>query len=350
MTGVARVAAAGEGRRPLVGAPAPASPGGRGPPAGGRAWPAALSVLLHAGALAGVLFLLDRAGPRAPEQERGVALIWAEVADEAVGYGARGGAASEAADAPPEPAAPAAPPAVAAPGGPAGPPPAPAPPPEPVPPPPAPAQMAAAPQPPPPPAAPPVPAAPPSSPPDAPAVPVGAPPAPPAPQPPAPAPVGPVPPTAAAPVPPPPAAARPARPPPRPASEPRSAQTVAGDAPRATAPSANPFAGLDPDVLVLGPGRAEGAVTRSATPLAQPRFVYPPESERRGEQGTVVLLLHVDAQGQVAEVTLLSSSGYPALDRAAIAAARQWRFRPALRDGRPVGSTVRAPVTFRLQG
>ena len=103
-------------------------------------------------------------------------------------------------------------------------------------------------------------------------------------------------------------------------------------------------------MLILGPGRAEGAITRGATPLTQPRFVYPPESERRGEQGTVVLLLEVDAQGRVAEVTVLSSSGYRALDRAAIEAARRWRFRPALRGGLPVESTVRAPVTFRLQG
>jgi protein TonB len=326
VTEAIRLTAAGAGRRPVEGAPAPASPGG-------RVGPAALSVLLHAGALAAVLLLLDRAEPRAPEQERGVALIWAEVADEAVGYGARDGAAFEAADAPAEPTAPVAPPAVAAPSAPAEPLPAPSPPPAPLP-------MAVVPPPPPPlPAAPAVLAAPPS-PPEAPAVPVGDPPAPPA-----------LPAVAdAAPAPPPPAAARPARPPPRPAPEPSPARAVAGDALRATVPSTNPFAGLGPDALALGPGRAEGAVTRSATPLAQPRFVYPPESERRGEQGTVVLLLHVDAQGQVAEVTLLSSSGHPALDHAAIAAARQWRFRPALRDGRPVGSTVRAPVTFRLQG
>ena len=109
-------------------------------------------------------------------------------------------------------------------------------------------------------------------------------------------------------------------------------------------------AGFGPGVLMLGAGRAEGAVTRGAEPISPPRFTYPPESERRGEQGTAVLLLRVDAEGRVAEVSLAASSGYRALDRAALEAARRWRFRPAVREGRPVESTVRAPITFRLQG
>ena len=45
---------------------------------------------------------------------------------------------------------------------------------------------------------------------------------------------------------------------------------------------------------------------------------------------------------------MLQSSGYPALDRAAVQAVEGWRFQPARRDGRDTGSLLYVPVVFRL--
>lgn len=63
---------------------------------------------------------------------------------------------------------------------------------------------------------------------------------------------------------------------------------------------------------------------------------YPHEAAVRGEAGTVLLLIHVAANGETASAEVAQSSGYPALDSAAVAAARSWHFHPAIRDGQAV--------------
>jgi protein TonB len=75
---------------------------------------------------------------------------------------------------------------------------------------------------------------------------------------------------------------------------------------------------------------------------------YPAESRRRGEEGVVRLRLHVSAEGRVEQADVLASSGHPTLDRAALAAARRWRFRPANQAGVPVAATLATAVHFRL--
>ncbi len=75
---------------------------------------------------------------------------------------------------------------------------------------------------------------------------------------------------------------------------------------------------------------------------------YPPEEQRRGITGSVILLVQIDASGQVLEVTIEKSSGNRNLDRSAMQAARRWRFNPGSRSGVKVGGTVRVPVNFTL--
>jgi periplasmic protein TonB len=76
---------------------------------------------------------------------------------------------------------------------------------------------------------------------------------------------------------------------------------------------------------------------------------YPAEALPDRAQGTVVLRLHIDAQGQVVQVERIQSSGSPALDAAAEAALARWHFRPARRDGVPVPSYRDQPVEFVMQ-
>ncbi|MBB5690515.1 protein TonB [Roseomonas alkaliterrae] len=75
---------------------------------------------------------------------------------------------------------------------------------------------------------------------------------------------------------------------------------------------------------------------------------YPPESRRRGEEGSVRVSLRVGPDGRVQAVEVLESSGHPALDRAAVEAVRRWRFRPATQAGLPVAATMQTAVHFRL--
>jgi protein TonB len=88
------------------------------------------------------------------------------------------------------------------------------------------------------------------------------------------------------------------------------------------------------------------ATPESGVPNRPPS--YPAEAARRGEAGTVVLTLHIAADGTVSAVEIAESSGSAALDRAARAALARWRFRPARRDGIAVSSEFSMRVTFEL--
>jgi TonB family protein len=76
---------------------------------------------------------------------------------------------------------------------------------------------------------------------------------------------------------------------------------------------------------------------------------YPPALLEQGIEGRVLLRLFVDAQGKLMpdSTRLAESSGYPALDSAALNGARELRFSPALRNGRPIAAPFLQPVHFR---
>jgi len=76
---------------------------------------------------------------------------------------------------------------------------------------------------------------------------------------------------------------------------------------------------------------------------------YPAMSRRLGEEGTVALLLHVTASGDVDEARIEKSSGYARLDKAAASETmKSWRFTPAMKGGSPIAVWHRYLVTFRL--
>jgi len=79
------------------------------------------------------------------------------------------------------------------------------------------------------------------------------------------------------------------------------------------------------------------------------RPAYPEASRRRGQEGTVQLELSVDANGRVTGVRVVESSGFNALDAAALEAVREWRFRPAERAGMPMAGILTMAVHFRLE-
>ena len=88
----------------------------------------------------------------------------------------------------------------------------------------------------------------------------------------------------------------------------------------------------------------------TAAYLDNPAPVYPPLSRRAGEQGRVLLRVHVSAQGGALEVDIAKSSGSPRLDSAAVDAVRRWRFVPARQGEKPVAAWVLVPISFSLEG
>ncbi|MEN6633796.1 MAG: energy transducer TonB, partial [Candidatus Polarisedimenticolia bacterium] len=85
---------------------------------------------------------------------------------------------------------------------------------------------------------------------------------------------------------------------------------------------------------------------RPAQPLERPEPAYPEAARRMGIEGDVVLDLSIDAAGRVVDARV--ARGAPPLAAAALDAAKRWRYRPALVDGRPSPARARATISFRL--
>jgi TonB family protein len=81
--------------------------------------------------------------------------------------------------------------------------------------------------------------------------------------------------------------------------------------------------------------------------LATPDPSYTEEARRANKQGTCVLGLIVDAAGHPRDLRVVRGLGL-GLDEKAIEAVRQWRFQPALKDGRPVDVQITVEVQFHL--
>jgi protein TonB len=73
---------------------------------------------------------------------------------------------------------------------------------------------------------------------------------------------------------------------------------------------------------------------------------YPPLARAARVQGIVILEAHVDTHGRVANVQVLR--GNPLLDEAALAAVRQWRYRPLLLNGEPTEFILTVTISFHL--
>ncbi len=85
---------------------------------------------------------------------------------------------------------------------------------------------------------------------------------------------------------------------------------------------------------------------------AQTPVQYPPALFDQGIEGTVILRLFADSAGTLVNdsTRVQESSGYPALDSAAVAAAPALLFAPARRDGRAVAASFLQPIYFRHPG
>jgi TonB family protein len=78
------------------------------------------------------------------------------------------------------------------------------------------------------------------------------------------------------------------------------------------------------------------------------RPTYPDIARESKVEGDVVLLVYIDASGNVRNAVVQSSPGLPALDEAAKKAAMKCKFKPAKQQGVPVGVWYSIVMQFRL--
>jgi protein TonB len=96
-----------------------------------------------------------------------------------------------------------------------------------------------------------------------------------------------------------------------------------------------------------GAGGAASPDTRPPIILYKPKPVYTDIARQKRIQGEVVLKVMLGAAGNIEILSVERTLGY-GLDQAAEDAARLIRFRPALRNGRPVDMPVVLHITFSL--
>jgi len=106
----------------------------------------------------------------------------------------------------------------------------------------------------------------------------------------------------------------------------------------------------------LGPGEgggvgggvySVGGGVSAPIPIYKPEPAYSEEARKAKYQGTVVLWIVVDAQGNVADCRVVKPLGL-GLDEKAVEGVKVWKFKPAMRNGTPVAVRVMMEVTFRL--
>jgi TonB family protein len=85
---------------------------------------------------------------------------------------------------------------------------------------------------------------------------------------------------------------------------------------------------------------AEGSLLHRVEPE------YPEEARQQEIQGLVVLDVHTRLDGTVGEVRLIS--GQRLLADAAIAAVKQWQFKPRMVQGQPVEMHTTITLNFSL--
>ena len=100
-------------------------------------------------------------------------------------------------------------------------------------------------------------------------------------------------------------------------------------------------------------GDTGGGVAHVGGGISSPRVIsavdpeFSDEARRQKYQGVVTLTLIVDAQGNPQHVRVARALGM-GLDEKAIEAVRQYKFRPAMKDGKPVPVEINIEVNFQL--
>ncbi|MHC9016370.1 TonB family protein [Stenotrophomonas bentonitica] len=100
-------------------------------------------------------------------------------------------------------------------------------------------------------------------------------------------------------------------------------------------------------VAWAGQGTAVAA-DRDAIAHKMPPPSYPKAAAEQRIVGKVVVRVDVDTEGRATNVRVLQASPAGVFDDATVAAAKQWTFEPAIRNGKAVASALKIPVTYAM--
>lgn len=103
-----------------------------------------------------------------------------------------------------------------------------------------------------------------------------------------------------------------------------------------------------------GPAQPSGASELPPTDgdITPPRVVerarpkYPRDAFHQKIEGEVVVEFMIDTKGRVKNARVIKS--VPGLDKAAFDCLKKWRFRPAVKNRKPIAAIAHAPVVFKI--
>ena len=78
------------------------------------------------------------------------------------------------------------------------------------------------------------------------------------------------------------------------------------------------------------------------------KAIYPLEAQAKQLQGEVWVKIAVSESGDVEGVEVVS--GDPTLAEAAVHAARKWKFKPFIKNGKPIKASAKVPFDFAFEG
>jgi TonB family protein len=111
-----------------------------------------------------------------------------------------------------------------------------------------------------------------------------------------------------------------------------------------------PQAPADPDKKT-SPDQESPAAAADSTQLEPVKTVnatYPDEAREKQLQGQVLVKMLVSETGDVEQVDVIS--GDPILAKAAVEAAKKWKFKPFIRHGKPTEVSAKWPFDFAFSG
>ncbi|MCU0936365.1 MAG: energy transducer TonB [Gammaproteobacteria bacterium] len=83
-------------------------------------------------------------------------------------------------------------------------------------------------------------------------------------------------------------------------------------------------------------------------PIVRVAPAYPLAARTHRTEGRVLVEFTIQADGSVADPTVVEASPAGVFDRAVLQAIRQWRFAPRVEDGQVVSRRARQTVQFSL--
>ncbi|BBM87967.1 energy transducer TonB [Candidatus Uabimicrobium amorphum] len=99
-----------------------------------------------------------------------------------------------------------------------------------------------------------------------------------------------------------------------------------------------------------GGGSTAGVPAKIERPKLRKKYKidYPQAAKRLRLSGSLMLKIKILKDGRVDQVEIVKGSGMRMLDKAAMKSVKTWLFYPATKNGNPVNSWIKVPITFRL--